>query len=205
MRCSELDRAPIWDDVQTLTASQLPPIDIIFGGFPCQDISVIGAKKGLAGERSGLFYQIVRLATEAHPSFIFLENVTGIRTRGLREVIRALTDLGYDLRWTCVSAADVGALHLRKRWFLLAHSNSFRLRKEQREKFQGPGKISGPLEPNSQGTPRDPAESSAGKITPRVPRANDGLPFSVDRARALGNAVVPAQARKAFKKLIGLE
>lgn len=118
-----LKPAPIWDDITTLKGNMFDvPIDIIIGGFPCQDISVAGRGKGLAGERSGLFFEVCRLVEEIKPSFVFLENVPAIRTRGLREVVRALTDLGYDCRWTCVSAAEVGAHHIRKRWFLLAHT-----------------------------------------------------------------------------------
>lgn len=145
MQDGALPLAPIWDDVRTLRKEMLPEIDIIYGGFPCQDISVAGAGKGLEGERSGLFFEIIRLTSELNPSFVFLENVPAIRTRGLREVIRAFTNIGYDCRWTCVSAAEVGAPHLRKRWFLLAHargkrhepkSKSVHGKNEKRESYQ---------------------------------------------------------------------
>lgn len=135
MQSGEIDRAPIWDDVTTLRAELLPRVDIIFGGFPCQDLSVAGRGKGLAGERSGLFFEIVRLVQEIKPSFVFLENVPAIRTRGLSEVVHALTEIGYDCRWTCLSAADVGAPHKRERWFLLAHPYSNSIRIEQRGSF----------------------------------------------------------------------
>jgi DNA (cytosine-5)-methyltransferase 1 len=122
--------APICTDVKELKGSEFNNagigIDIICGGFPCQNISCAGNGKGLAGEQSGLFFEIVRLTKEIKPKFVFLENVPAIRTRGLREVIRAFADLRYDCRWTCVSAAEVGAPHLRKRWFLLAHARSER-------------------------------------------------------------------------------
>lgn len=126
----KLHRAPIWDDVQTLTGPMLPPIDIIFGGFPCQDISVAGNGVGLEGKRSGLFYEIIRLTKETGAPFVFLENVPAIRTRGLREVIGAFTEIGYDCRWTCLSAASVGAPHKRERWFLLAYFNGAKLREQ---------------------------------------------------------------------------
>lgn len=122
MRSGDIDQAPIWDDVTTLRADLLPRIDIIFGGFPCQDLSVAGAGKGLAGERSGLFFEIVRLARECRPRFLFLENVPAIRTRGGETVVKELAKIGYDCRWTTLSAAAVGAPHKRDRWFLLAHS-----------------------------------------------------------------------------------
>jgi len=124
--------APIWDNVTTLQG--LPyrgHIDIIYGGFPCQDISIAGLGKGLAGERSGLFYEIVRLANEIRPKFIFLENVPAITTRGGLEVVKEITKMGYDSRWITITASSLGALHKRERWFLLAHSRSSRCNKEQ--------------------------------------------------------------------------
>ena len=129
-----LSNAPIWDDIQTLSydGRNWPEIDIIYGGFPCQDISVAGTGKGLAGERSGLFFEIVRLAKEIKPSFIFLENVPAITTRGGLQVVREIAEMGYDCRWCVISAESVGALHRRERWFLLAHSN--RERQEEQEK-----------------------------------------------------------------------
>lgn len=126
MQSDDLIRAPIWDDVSTLSGGMLPRIDIIFGGFPCQDISVAGHGKGLEGERSGLFFEIVRLVGELRPSFVFLENVPAITGRGLDRVLGELVTLGYDCRWGILSAAEVGALHKRERWFLLAYSSSKR-------------------------------------------------------------------------------
>jgi DNA (cytosine-5)-methyltransferase 1 len=117
--------APIWDDVCTLTGKHLPQIDMVYGGFPCQDISSAGRGAGLEkGDRSGLFFQITRLVSEIRPTFIFLENVPAIRTRGLSRVLSELTALRYDSRWTVISAADVGAPHLRKRWFLIAKNRN---------------------------------------------------------------------------------
>lgn len=119
--------APIFRDVTRLDGRRLTkPVDIIYGGFPCQDISVAGRGKGLAGERSGLFYEIVRLTKEIRPSFVFLENVPAIRTRGLEQVIKEYTQMGYDCRWTCISASSVGANHKRERWFFLAYTDSSR-------------------------------------------------------------------------------
>lgn len=126
MQSGDIDKAPIWDDVKTLRGNMLPGIDIIFGGFPCQDISTAGAGKGLDGERSGLFFEISRLVSEIRPNFVFLENVAAITVRGLDRVTMELTSLGYDCRWTVVSAASVGANHRRERWFLLAYAKSER-------------------------------------------------------------------------------
>jgi len=119
--------APIFRDITRLDGTKLRGhVDAIIGGFPCQDISVAGNGKGLDGKRSGLFFEIVRLIKEVLPVFIFLENVPAIRTRGLDVVLKELTALGYDCRWTVISASSVGACHKRDRWFLLAHANSVR-------------------------------------------------------------------------------
>lgn len=124
MADGSLPEAPIWDDVRTLRGDLFKDrIDIVYGGFPCQDLSVAGLGKGLEGKRSGLFREIVRLAKEIKPTFLFLENVPAIRTRGLDTVIQELTEAGYDLRWTMLSAQEVGAPHKRERWFMLAHAN----------------------------------------------------------------------------------
>lgn len=203
MRDGSLDDAPIWDDVRTLSAKHIRgPIDIIFGGFPCQDISVAGLNRGLGAERSGLFSEIMRLSQELKPKFIFLENVPAIRTRGLNHVGEWLASIGYDCRWDIVSAAEVGCCHIRKRWFLLAHANGLRLREKQRTKLS-PSKR--PLVPHGKSSPRELARPSERSTFPRVDRASDGLPHIVDRNRCLGNAVVPSQAREAFERLCGLK
>ena len=94
----ELPVSPIWDDVRTLQAAHFNgmAIDIIYGGFPCQDISSAGAGAGLEGERSGLFFEIVRLARELQPRFVFLENVPAISVRGLDRVLLEFTAMGFD-------------------------------------------------------------------------------------------------------------
>lgn len=97
-----------------------------------QDISVAGRGEGLEGKRSGLFFEIARLVEEISPRFVFLENVPAIRTRGGETVVKTLAALGYDCRWTTLSAASVGANHKRERWFLLANAyGSGRLRSGQ--------------------------------------------------------------------------
>lgn len=134
MRDGSLPCAPIWDDVSTLRADHLCTpeigIDIICGGFPCQDISVAGTGTGLDGERSGLFFEVVRLVGECRPRFVFLENVPALAVRGLDRVLLEFDALGYDARWTIVSAAEVGAPHLRERIWILAHANSTGLREQ---------------------------------------------------------------------------
>lgn len=221
MSTGDLPSAPIWDDITTLRGNMLPGIEIIYGGFPCQDISIAGRGEGLGGKRSGLFFEIVRLAKEIKPKFLFLENVPNIRTKGLSRVVRELADTGYDCRWCTVSAAEVGAPHLRKRWFLLAHSRGVEC--EPRAKESGILRAMPEDEPVDDHACRSSADVSNANgsngrlqqvgqserhggwtVEPNVGRVADGVPFRVDRIRALGNAVVPAQAREAFERLIGI-
>lgn len=198
MSKGEIARAPIWDDVRTLGRKNFhgrTSIDLISAGFPCQDISAAGRGAGLAGERSGLFFQVVRLVRELGPAFVFLENVPAIRTRGLDVVIKELSGLGYDCRWTTVSAADVGAPHLRKRWWLLA-ANADRTRLQ----------VSGtqPARENRGVQRRSSSAGSRWAGEPGMGRVVHGVRYRVDRIGRLGGSVVPPAAREAFRRLGGL-
>jgi DNA (cytosine-5)-methyltransferase 1 len=204
MRDGSLPLAPVWDDVRTLTARELSCVadrpDIIYGGFPCQDISVAGCGRGLDGERSGLFFEVERLIGAIRPRFVFLENVPAIRTRGADVVVGKLAGLGYDCRWDLLSAYDVGAPHERERWFLLANA--------KRGRFQG-GHVEC-AKPKTVIASKNCGNTGGGQLwsawgrEPGLGRMAYGLPCQVDRIRGLGNAVVPAQARAAFMRLIGL-
>ena len=224
MLSNELRRAPIWDDVSSLRGSMLPKIDIIFGGFPCQDISVAGRGKGLGGERSGLFFEIVRLAKETRAPLVFLENVPAIRTRGLSEIIAEFSGLGYDCRWTRLSAANIGANHIRRRWFFLANANGARQvqnapqskgRINNHEPFRSSEDVAhskrnksriqpGWIEGETWEKTTDNLDRSWWNTEPGIRRVADGIPMGVDRIRCLGNAVVPLQAREAFRLLSGI-
>lgn len=100
-------------------------VDCIHAGFPCQDISVAGKQTGLGeGTRSGLYREVLRVASIVGPCYLFLENVSAIRSKGLEAVLKDLATLGYDSRWCCIRASDVGAPHGRDRWWLLAKNKS---------------------------------------------------------------------------------
>lgn len=112
---------PIYEDVRTFDGTAWRDrVDIIAGGFPCQDLSCAGKGAGIDGARSGLWWEMLRVICEARPRFVFLENVPAITGRGLDRVLGSLADLGFDAEWCVLSAADVGAPHLRKRWWCLA-------------------------------------------------------------------------------------
>ena len=96
-------------------------VDMITAGFPCQDLSFAGKGAGLKGERSGLFYEVVRIAERLRPRYLLLENVSALLVRGMGEVLRALAEIGYDAQWHCIPAVSVGALHRRDRVFIIAN------------------------------------------------------------------------------------
>lgn len=95
-------------------------VDVLCGGFPCQDVSLAGKRAGLSGERSGLWYEYLRVIRELAPSIVVIENVLGLRTRGLRDVLAGVADLGFDAEWCDLSAEEVGAPHRRRRLFIVA-------------------------------------------------------------------------------------
>ncbi len=112
---------PIWDDVQTFDGRPWRGVvDVVSGGFPCQDISVAGKGAGISGERSGMWSHMARIIGEVRPRFAFVENSPALLTRGLGVVLSDLAALGYDCKWTVLGAADVGAPHQRDRFWLLA-------------------------------------------------------------------------------------
>ena len=115
----------VWEgDVRLFDPSEYAgKVDCIHAGFPCQDISVAGKQAGVSeGTRSGLYREVLRIAGVVRPKQLFLENVSAILSNGLGTVLGDLAALGYDSRWLCIRASDVGASHHRDRWFLLADS-----------------------------------------------------------------------------------
>ena len=115
---------PIFEDVTKLKASDInDQIDVIAGGFPCQDISTAGRGAGLSGSRSGLWFEYHRLINEIQPQFAIIENVSALRSRGLDEVLRSLAEIGYDAEWHCIPASAVGAPHRRDRIWIVAYPN----------------------------------------------------------------------------------
>lgn len=115
----------VWEgDVRLFDPSEYAGrVDCIHAGFPCQDISVAGKQAGLGeGTRSGLYREILRIAGVVRPRYLFLENVSAILSNGLGTVLGDLAAMGYDARWLCIRASDVGAPHQRDRWFALAYT-----------------------------------------------------------------------------------
>ena len=223
---------PIWDDVCTFDGRPWSGIiDVVSGGFPCQDISIAGNGDGLDGERSGMWREMARIIGEVRPRFAFVENSPMLVTRGLERVLADLTAMGYDSRWGVVSAADIGAKHKRERIWIVACSNTHK--QHRRGEPQQPHNIGGkalhhepggvcPTEPhkaNVGNTQRagfsscvmgqgqeQPWRASIGsaqwwEIEPPMDRVVDGMADRVDRLKAIGNGQVPLCAATAWRIL----
>lgn len=189
-------QVPCYENIITLTKRQLKrdgllPIDIIAGGFPCQDVSIARGghvAQGIHGAKSSLWWEMLRLIEEVRPSWVVIENVPALRMRGADEVFSGLETLHYTV-WPCVvGAIHAGASHRRQRVWVLAHA----ARNHEGSKYEswncwGAGCLRSALPRKT--WPADPAERSGPQS--RVGRLAHGVPHRMDRLRCLGNAVVP--------------
>jgi len=205
IRDGSLDDAPIWDDVTTFDGKPWRgKVDCVFGGFPCQDVSVSGPQSGIIeGNRSGLWKEFARIVCEVGPRFVLVENVPGLLLYGqLGIVLGDLASLGFDAEWEVLSAAEVGAPHLRERVWIVANSYGWNVETSWTE--GNANRSSG--EYGASGSRQ--RQSSLGRewwaIEPNVGRVAHGVAFRVDRLRCCGNGVVPQQALPAFQKIIEL-
>lgn len=178
--------------------------DVICAGFPCQDISQAGPGAGLAGTRSGLFWEVVRALRVVRPQYLLLENVALLLRRGLGTVLGTLAESGYDAEWDCIPAAHVGAPHLRDRLWAIAypqHSDALRPRPYPApvhlhggaQLFDQQERLSGPMgAPLSAALARvGPAGGRAWDAEPQLSRVADGSPADVAAVKQAGNALVP--------------
>ena len=191
-----LPNFPIWDDVCTLDGTPWRgTVDVLCGGFPCQDISAAGKGAGITGERSGLWKEYARLIGEMRPRFVFAENSPLLRTRGLGVVLEDLAALGYNARWGVLGARDVGAPHKRDRIWVLAYSEC------QRQSGQRGAKGRLHKEAHRYGKAGWTFNDSGWSSEPIVGRVAHGVANRVDRLKAIGNGQVPMCAAMAFSIL----
>lgn len=196
-----------YNDVREVDGSKLPQADLICAGFPCQDISAAGKGAGLAGARSGLWYECARIIAESRPAWVVVENVASGAKRWVDAVRRQLEQLGYETLPVPIAAADVGAPHLRRRVFIIAHTVSLGLRDEWQRQ---PGRRTDGVRPQRHSEPAHTsstwsAANEGWAPGPPVCGVDDGLPTRMDRNRlkALGNAVVP-QCAQVIGEIINL-
>lgn len=173
---------PIYEDVRSSDFASIGPIDVVTAGFPCQDISFAGKGAGLAGERSGLFWQIFRAIRVVGQPRIVLENVAGLLRRGMGEVLGGMATVGYDAEWHCIPARYVGAPHGRDRIWIIADP----IRGERRQK-----PYSGAIGRMGRVQQSVPWNSDWQDALSKFRRVDDGLPRSVASTDGYRNAVVP--------------
>lgn len=129
---------PIHDDVRTLDGKQYRgTIDVVCGGFPCQDLSTAGKQAGFGGERSSLYREMLRVVSDCRPKYAVFENVTGLlsgeRGRWFAQFLYDLAEVGYHAEWHCISASFLGAQHHRDRVWVIAYANSERPQRSDKE------------------------------------------------------------------------
>lgn len=187
---------PVYDDVRCITADRLVSdgirVDVITGGFPCQDISVAGNQKGIDAERSGLWSECARLLGELRPRYAIFENVTALLNGDggdwFKRVLWDISSIGYDAEWHCISASELGAHHHRDRVWIVAYPSS-----EGLQRGEDAGNNA-----EDRKKPRDQLIAGLGGVQrgiwetePKVGRVANGIPKRSHRLKCLGNAVVP--------------
>jgi len=202
---------PRLTDVRDVSPATVERADLICGGFPCQDLSVAGKGAGIDGTRSGLWREFARIIEECDPEIVLVENVTHGQSRWLPTVLGDLETLGYVPAPVCVPAAAVGAPHLRARTFVLADPYGILLRfLEQRQPARSPRRVRDEREAVAldAGEARRAALPSPWSAAPALARMGNGIPggldrdpHEADRARVLGNAIVP-QVAEALGRMI---
>lgn len=197
-----LEPFPIWPDVRTFNGKPWAGIvDVISGGFPCQDISPAGTKLGIKGARSGLWKEMARVVSEVRPKYVFVENSAALVSRGLSTILGDLSQMGFHARWGVFSAGDIGARHKRERVFIVAYTNgvmdqrckSILQLQPTKDEFTNHKEDACPcLEPWLE-------------VGTRVNRSPDALACWVDRLKATGNGQVPIVAATAWNLLAGVQ
>ncbi len=200
---------PIHRDIRTFHANP-NQFDLITGGSPCQDLSLAGKRTGIAGSRSGLWFEMLRVIEEAKPRFVIWENVKGaFYTGGLAEVLQGLCQLGYRFDVEILSAAAVGAPHLREHIFVAAYASSL-CRQASPWSDQIRSQIAAVTDPNGiagirAGERNQTILAPWRSVKPPICGVAHGLPRRLDRLAAIGNAVVPAVAAIALQRVLFLE
>ncbi len=212
---------PVWDDVRTFDGRPWRGlVDVVSGGFPCQDISAAGKGAGITGERSGLWREMARIIGEIRPTFAFVENSSALTRRGLCVVLGDLAEMGYDAQWGVLGAIDAKAPHKRDRiWIVADAMHEWRgWRKQQPQGSEGAGDVADAKRFRSHTAQDEQKLESAGRnqlrveqsrsnwsswwaTEPDVGRVAYGMAARVDRLKAIGNGQVPAVAALAWKTL----
>lgn len=211
---------PIWSDVCSFDGKPWRGIvDVVSGGFPCQDISAAGKGAGIEGSRSSMWKQMARIIGEVRPRYALMENSPMLVGRGLAVVISDLAAIGYDAKWLCLSAKELGANHERDRIWILATDTSNsrdRWREQQQKGVQetlgdsanaNMPQCERAMQPfGIQQKHAKPSNTRWWQDTPEFHRMDDGMAARLDKARlkAIGNGQVPVCMATAFQMLMDM-
>lgn len=193
MEDESLDPCPVWSDLRTFDGRPWRGVvDLVAGGYPCQPFSVAGKRQGEDDPRH-LWPHVARVLAETGAPLAFFENVPGHLRIGFSGVLGDLAALGFDAEWMCCGAP--GVPHRRQRLFVLAHA------RRERAQIPAPRRFAAEPVPGGDGASRGTSRAPEWPPSSRLVRDVHGVPARVDRVRALGNAVVPAQAALAWNEL----
>lgn len=210
-----LEAFPIWDDVCSFRGEPWRGlVDVVSGGFPCQDISSAGSGAGIEGSRSSMWKQMGRIIGEVRPKFAYMENSPLLVSRGLAVVLGDLAEMGYDAEWGCLSARAIGANHERDRIWIVA-SDTYgngqsrlsvndetswlqKLRDGDVPHADLPQQQRGRLSSRIHKEYSDIGSKGWWKDSSRIHRVDDGVAHRMDRLKAIGNGQVSRVAATAF-------
>lgn len=201
-----IESFPIWSDVCSFDGKPWKGIvDIVSGGFPCQDISSAGKGAGIDGEKSGLWKHMARIIDEVQPRFVFVENSPLLVSRGLVRILGDLAIMGFDARWGIIGAIDAGFHHNRKRLWIAANTDGNRSQRINAESSDKARKSQA-------------KESDIARVVSKIQqggencipeswilRSSNGMASRMDRTVAIGNGQVPAVAARAWNMLMGTD
>jgi DNA (cytosine-5)-methyltransferase 1 len=194
-----LPRFPIWDDVCTFDGNPWSGlVDIVCGGFPCQDLSIAGKGEGIEGSRSGLWGEMDRIIREVQPRIVFVENSQELVGRGLTRVLRDLAQNGYDAKWCCMGGHENSSVADGKRiWIYATKANGI-----GRQEVQGiPIKFPCPSTSPEREFSRAIGATWDEETDTRMRGNSDEMARGMERLKAIGNGQDPFLAATAFKLL----
>ena len=214
----QFKNVPIYNDVRELNPRKInyKRVDIITGGFPCQDISMAGKGKGIEGERSGLWKEMFRIIRQCKPRWAIIENVAALTSRGLTVVLNDLAKAGYDAEWQCIQAKQVGAPHKRERIWIVAYPSGLRLQcEEENKELEGERPSESSSRNGIQQYTSGLSKSRLGGVANGIPnwihepkgisRVGKLNPDREGRIKAMGNSIVPQIPYLIFSKIKELE
>jgi DNA (cytosine-5)-methyltransferase 1 len=207
---------PIYGDIREFDGNAYRgTVDVICGGFPCQDVSTAGEGVGIEGERSGLWTELHRTVCEIRPKYVVVENVAVLLKRGIWKVLGDFSEIGYDAEWRVFSACELGFPHSRERVFIVAYPGgkprTFGVLNRYCQEVGGRDKV-----PPKWGSDWFKPEMASGAHSvfqawekqfsaPPLVRVDDGISNIVDRLKGTGNAIIPQIAFEIFRAIEAAE